>query len=112
MHANKILKKAHWLTVQEQSILANALKCPQVQSLSDPETEKLTSLLCSILYAEKVAMLDGKIITFWLEKLLRMLKLHPFLGSTLGKWNVHICHAHRFGYSKREFRKILENQHS
>lgn len=104
-----MLDRAYWLKGHQKETLLETKKSAYFLALSPQKRRFLLLLLLSILYGEDLLIRNGKKTTQILEKCLDGLKIRKFVCTTLGMWNFHICHAERFGYSKKEFRALLED---
>ncbi len=104
-----IINKAFWLSESEKECLIKALHSPSVSALSPIEKNTLVLALCCIYYAERNLKSQGRRIPLILERILKKLRLHRYFCLTFGVWNVHICHAARFGYTVEKFKTILED---
>lgn len=101
------VEKWDWISIDQQLAIEEILKHNKL-GLSQVEIGKLHPLLLSILYAEDQKRKQGKKLSRWIENLLSFLGLSSFFCSTLGPWNLHLCHAKRFGYSKRGFARAVK----
>jgi hypothetical protein len=71
---------------------------------------KLLGLICAIPYAEEQSRLQGKRYLVRIEEMLKKWGLHSLFCRSFGSWNFHVCHAQRFGYTTRAFKKILQHE--
>jgi hypothetical protein len=99
--------KAFWLTDHERSALVASQHIPYVRCLSKEDKNKLIRLLCSLLYAEQCFKTQRKKTSIVIEKILKKLHLHHHLCATFGLWNFNVCHSTKFGYERKEFKKML-----
>lgn len=98
---------ANWLDAEEKTIIDDVLQAPYLQGLMLEQKVKLKALLYSILYAEKKLDERKRKVTLFCEKILHFFFLTPYFCKTLGIWGINICHAERFQFSVRHFKKIL-----
>lgn len=98
-----------WLSRTQLTIIASTMTLPKIQALSMKDQLKLLRLLCSIPYAEEMMRLEGKPMLKNIENTLDQLGVKNWVGRTFGTWNLHVCHAKRFGYTQKQFKKLLQN---
>lgn len=79
--------------------------------LTQAEKEKLYALLWGIAAAEQSMILTGKRVSRWIRACGMRIPGGTTLFKTLGSWNMHVCHAKKFGLTQKEFRKVLVKDH-
>ncbi|MBS0650360.1 MAG: hypothetical protein JSR93_04290 [Verrucomicrobia bacterium] len=107
MNLETLLQKAHWLNKREKKGILEAFAALDSNGLSMDEKSKLFRLVCSIPYAEMGVRSHGKLYIVIIEKCLQWLGIRFLFRRSVGAWNVHLCHAGRFGFEPKEFRKLL-----
>lgn len=107
--AGMVVQRAFWLTEEQKEIIAQSMNHPKLQTLTIGQKDKLQALLCCIPYAEHQVRRRGKTWIRNLEKVLAMLGIKRLFCRSLGTWNMHVCHAQRFGYAPQKFKAALEN---
>lgn len=97
----------------EKKILLHEVftKKKEICLLDNSEKGKLFALLWSIAITEHSMILKGKRISRWIRTCGMRIPGGTALFKTLGNWNMHVCHAKKFGFTEKEFRKILIRDH-
>ncbi|MBS0653125.1 MAG: hypothetical protein JSR39_06290 [Verrucomicrobia bacterium] len=109
MNLETLLESAFWLKEPEKKSILQAFAALDDKRLSEEERTKLFRLVCCIPYAEKGMRSHGKAYLAAIEKWLQWLGMHGLFRRSIGAWNVNLCHAGRFGYNSKEFKKLLLN---
>lgn len=104
MTTDKILNRAFWLDNKTKREIANAIKD---YPLTAKERIKMSVLLSAIIFAETSIAKEGKILTRMIK--FSICKFKPFdrFLKTVGKWNLHLCHAEKFNLTEKVFRQKL-----